>query len=127
WQEQDFIGSVLLLPDAGHPDCVLRPWLARLGAAVTGARSLDEELPDQLFDASRAEATAAAALLLVEVLCHGHMHRAELLEQLEPRLRRRRGLARRCRPILPRRRVPAAAARSAAQGLEQRAAPARGR
>lgn len=86
WQEQDFIGSVLLLPDAGHPDCVLRPWLARLGAAVTGARSLDEELPDQLFDASRAEATAAAALLLVEVLCHGHMHRAELLEQLEPRL-----------------------------------------
>lgn len=87
WQELDFVGSALLVPDAGHGEGGLAPWLARLGAFVAGAGALEVVLPSSMSEVSIAEATSAASLLAVAILQQGgESTLLDILERLAPRL-----------------------------------------
>lgn len=86
WQELDFVGSALLVPDARHGEGGLSPWLARLGAFVAGAGALEIALPSSLSEVSIAEATSAASLLVVAILLYGGGGLLETLERLAPQL-----------------------------------------
>ena len=84
WQQQDFVGALLLapVPNAGEPS--LPSWLLCLGASIQGAKVERDILPKDSGQLAGPRAVAAAWLVMVGVLQQNRFELIDSLDRLGP-------------------------------------------